>query len=85
MTMKRCTRCGAEFDGPGVRCERCKRMMNMYNKNRRDALRAMGRCTLCGKRKPEPGSVLCEECKTVMRERMRARARRTETDAGGPA
>ena len=47
-----CTRCGKEFQGPGTRCKKCKDDMALYNKQRREALKAMGRCTVCGKGKP---------------------------------
>lgn len=88
----RCTSCGAQdyltFRGKPL-CAACQRRRNRQQKEyresggmaeagkrRRDARRAAGLCTKCGKNRPEEGHVQCTDC--LVRDRMYGMRRRRD-------
>lgn len=58
----RCTQCGGETQGKS-RCEWCRKAHSLHDHNRREARRAAGLCTTCGKVNPSEGYHTCWSCR----------------------
>lgn len=63
-----CTVCKAREARPGrTTCAICASKLNNATKARRDRLKAMGLCIICGKNPQSETAILCDSCKKKWR------------------
>lgn len=69
-----CVMCGKEDErtrNGNTRCAACAKKHAQTIRERTEALRKMGRCTVCGKNKEDDGWSLCPACRERSREQTR--------------
>ena len=57
-----CIYCDEPADAPHVRCKIHREIVSDYSAGVRDIRKLKGLCAECGKRKPAPERVACQEC-----------------------
>lgn len=64
-----CTKCGKPLDCDGRMCSACKQIAYDYQTKRREFLKSLGLCTICGRNEVFEHECSCPECKAKIAER----------------